>query len=495
MMAKLRKRIAWRLWQLSCQPTIRVFKKALERPAEQQINHLKSILGNARGTQWQKTIGLSQNAGIAEFRRAVPIQEPGDLYAWTDRIRAGEQKVLTRQPISRLVPTSGTAGPAKLIPMNPLSRKEFSQAVNLWIADLLRRHPKIREGRCYIATSPAQSWEGAASQVPVGFAHDEEYLSGIGRWTLRQVLAVPQSLAKQRGSSWSEATREHLLRATDLSFISIWHPSYLEALFSSGELESAHERWPQLQAISSWADGACESAAKKLMQSFPWVSHCAKGLWLTEGAASIPWQGQMPLALLSAFFEFEDFEGNVWLAHELKKGQFYRPVISNHAGLYRYRLGDTVSVDGYVNNTPSIRWLGRADKVCDLCGEKLNEAQVTQALREVGWDDFALLTPQPNSSPPNYTCFLKKNREKPFPLEKFERALKANPHYKWAREIGQLGPISPHYLATDFPEEMIPRMLNETTTHAKATRLLRPNQGARIERLLKDPTFKQNNLA
>lgn len=417
------------------------YERALRVPAKQQAAYLKSILQSANGSHWAKEIGLAGNTGLHRFREIVPIQEPGELSSWTDRIRAGEKSVLNQLTVERLVPTSGTTGPNKLIPMNAASRREFSTAVNLWISDLLRAYPEVRKGRCYIATSPAQSYDLGKSEVPTGFAEDQQYLSTVGRWIFRQILAVPPAVAQLRGENWKTATREHLLNARDLSYISIWHPSFLEALFSEDELCASIQQWPELRVLSSWSDGACAAPSKRLMDQLPQVAHSAKGLWLTEGVISLPWRGQRPLALNSAFLEFETSTGDVLLAHELSEGESYRPILTNHAGLFRYRLGDLIQVDGFYEATPSIRWMGRADAVSDLCGEKLSEAQVSQALDQVGWNEFAILAPNPEALPNCYRCFVSEEKLPLFPKAKFEVSLMHNPHYKWARDIGQLGPI------------------------------------------------------
>lgn len=486
-MAKMKTALAWRLWQLSCRATMRRYGKALREPIQQQTNHLQSVLKNACGTKWQKEISLPVNACIDRFREIVPIQDPESLATWTERIAKGEQNVLSRQTTERLIPTSGTTGPRKLIPMNRLSRHEFTLSINAWIGDLLGRFPNIRRGRCYIATSPAQTPETKNGSVPIGFAEDHEYLSPAGRWILKQVLAVPSSVTRLRGDSWKTSTRKHLLEADDLSFVSIWHPSYWSSLFTRSELDRAQQQWPELETISSWADGPCEAAAQELMGYFPRAQHAPKGLWLTEGAVSIPWRNQIPLALLSGFMEFEDAQQNVWLAHELKHGESYRPIITNHAGLYRYRIGDMIQVDGFVENTPSIRWIGRADNVSDLCGEKLSEAQVAQAFQAVGWNRFALLAPNPRCSPPSYVCLLKANESDLFPAETFEEALNANPHYKWARDVGQLDPISKIPISEKiFSGETMQQIIpNPIGSHIKASYLLNRSNDRELQEILK----------
>ena len=55
-------------------------------------------------------------------------------------------------------------------------------------------------------------------------------------------------------------------------------------------------------------------------------------------------------------------------------------IVTTGGGLWRYRLGDLVEVDGFVAATPSLRFIGRGASVSALCGEKLNETFVTRAI-------------------------------------------------------------------------------------------------------------------
>jgi hypothetical protein len=115
--------------------------------------------------------------------------------------------------------------------------------------------------------------------------------------------------------------------------------------------------------------------------------------------------------------------------------------------LYRYRLDDRVQVNGVVGRTPSLRFLGKADHVSDLCGEKLSEPFVAGVLagafEETGLTPrFAFLAPEPDRSPPRYALFLDVDAAVPASLTAaVDARLGANPHYAWCRALGQLGPV------------------------------------------------------
>ena len=432
------RRLAWRLWQGAAASALRRYGQALAAPQQAQADVFAALLRSAAGTRFARAHGLDGPCTVAEYQQRVPVMTPADLDRWVELIRRGESQVLTNAAVERLVPTSGSTGPVKRIPMTAASRAEYGLAVNLWMGDTLRMVPAVRGGRAYIATSPALTFTDLDSAIPVGYAEDAAYLGVLERLLLQRLLAVPTHVAALRGAVWRDCVRQRLLAARDLRFLSLWHPSYLSALFTPDEMPLLKSKWPRLAVISTWSDGHCAAAARDLCAHFPAARHQRKGLWLTEGVVSVPWQGDTPLALLNGLLEFEDEHGRAWLAHELQDHGLYRPLLSNHAGLYRYRLGDVVQVCGFQHATPCVRWLGRADAVSDVCGEKLSEAQVEQACRLAGLPAEACLRAARDREPPCYVLHVHAPVSDLAPLE---TALRRNPHYDWARRLGQLGPL------------------------------------------------------
>lgn len=432
--------LAWGAWKTSSHSAGKRFEEALNAPRKTRTQLLRRVLLHARGSRFAETHRLHPGLGPEEYAVRVPVMDTDALSTWTAPMLTGAQGELFGPPVERLVPTSGSTGPVKLIPMCAASRREYAVAVNLWMADLLRTAPAIRRGRAYIATSPALDSPRPDASIPVGFAEDEAYLGFLERHVLGALLVVPTAVARLRGNAWRQAVREKLFAARDLRLLSLWHPSYLDALFDPVELAELPERWPHLALISCWADGVCREDAERLHGLFPGARLHPKGLWLTEGVVTVPWRGQCPLALLNGYHEFEDEAGAPVPMEALKKGRAYRILLSNHAGLYRYRLGDLVEVSGHLGATPCFRWIGRADAVSDLRGEKLSEAQIERALAAAGIGGNARLVPDPNPSPPAYRLL---TRDPSPDLAALESALCENPHYRWARELGQLGPVSP----------------------------------------------------
>jgi hypothetical protein len=104
-----------------------------------------------------------------------------------------------------------------------------------------------------------------------------------------------------------------------------------------------------------------------------------------------------------------------------------------------------VEVTGFVGRTPTIRFLGKEDQVCDRFGEKLHEghaAAVIAALRA----HFALppglafLAPDTSDGRPCYTLFLAAPAVPASAADRLEALLEQSFHYAHCVRVGQLAP-------------------------------------------------------
>jgi hypothetical protein len=190
---------------------------------------------------------------------------------------------------------------------------------------------------------------------------------------------------------------------------------------------------------------------------FPTVTIQPKGLLSTEACVSFPLVGRSgaALALRSHFFEFVDASesaspNSTRLAEQLEVGGRYEVVVTTGGGLYRYQSRDLVEVVGFENECPLLTFVGRADRVSDLVGEKLSESHVSRILQQVCsahevTPRFAMLVPV--AAPAGYRLYLEtddgrrlKGTEDAI-LGDVEAGLHQNPHYRYAMQLGQLQPL------------------------------------------------------
>lgn len=426
-----------------------------------------------------------------EFVRRVPIRNYDDLHPWIERIQRGERQVLTNEPVIRLVPTSGSTAARKLIPYTASMHWELNSAIGPWIFDLYRSYPRALLGASYWSISPVSSPEFQPTEdsaVPIGFADDAAYLGRFRKSLINAGMAVPPEVSQLSSiEDWRYVSALLLLRRSDLSLVSVWHPSFFSLLLrviqdnweqllsdiSDGEcavigrlspsvvaaikspanLRRAQELngisprrfdrlWPNLKVMSCWADGHAAAAAGELAQSLGSIVVQPKGLIATEGIISIPFAGCHPLAIRSHYLEFEEDSGRVLRASELRENHEYNVILTTGGGLWRYRLGDRVAVDGLLGRTPSIRFIGKSVQISDRMGEKLSDGFVALVFSKLFADErsrpaFAMLAPDVDGDGCRYTLYLSANAPDEI-CAKLDLLLSANPHYAYCRRLAQL---------------------------------------------------------
>lgn len=460
-------------WLAANLPGYLRFFEALGRPERVQRFLLRRYLRSNADTAFGRAHGFASIRTAEEYRERVPLLAGEELLAlWVDRITAGEARVLTRSPVRMLEPTSGSSAAAKLIPYTATLQREIRRAVAPWIVDLYSHRPRLALGTAYWSITPlALEEDRPAGPVRIGFEEDSEYLGGFWGRLVDATLAVPGSVRHLRDAdAFRYATLKYLLRRRDLTVISVWHPSFLLLLLEAlprfwddlvrdvGRTELATlspdiptRIWPKLGLISCWGDAHAALSLPELARAFPGVEIQPKGLIATEGFVTIPFRGAWPLAVRSHFFEFlpED-GGSPRFAWELEEGRVYSVVLTTGGGLYRYRLQDRVRVEGFLEKTPSLRFLGKEGHVSDLRGEKLHESFVAGVLARVFESGgitarFSMLAPDGEIG---YVLFLETDTEPPADLaERLDAALLANPHYRLCQALGQLAAVRIRRLA------------------------------------------------
>lgn len=160
----------------------------------------------------------------------------------------------------------------------------------------------------------------------------------------------------------------------------------------------------------------------------------------------------------TAFYEFipiekENAECEYTLClNELKIGGKYEIVITNYAGLYRYRMGDVIKVVDFYNNCPEVEFLYRKNQVLNMVSEKTNEEHLTNALKStikklnLSFVDYTTI-PDNSITPGRYIFYLEfKNNIPDYKIQLLEKTLdseirRSNLAYDRARNNKRLGMI------------------------------------------------------
>jgi len=458
----------WRqLIEAAAAPT-RALLAAARDPEAAQLALLRCILTQNGETEFGRAHGFSRLATVADYRAAVPIAGYEDFQPFIERIAAGEPAVLIDDPVVAFEETGGTASGGKLVPYTAANLAGFRAAILPWLADLARRRPDVSAGCAYVSISPVtREPRRTVGGIPVGLASDAAFLGADLAHAFVSILAVPPDVAAIRDvGEWRIATLAHLVERDDLSFVSVWSPTFflelIAALPAAADLVAPrlsppaaarlakamrHQRfdatvlWPRLDTISCWADGSSTIFARRLAALCPQAAIEPKGLFATEAAITLPWRGRTGAipALTSTFLEFIDDGGSPRLAHEVRAGASYRVVITTPGGLYRYDMSDQVRCVGHDGLVPRLTFEGRAALVSDLVGEKLTEAFVAGIV--AGLPIAVALVPAAGPKP-HYEVWLDDIDGRPEEIAaSIDAALRANPQYAYARDVGQLGAV------------------------------------------------------
>jgi hypothetical protein len=471
------------------------FFRRLDRPDQAQARVLRQILRSNRHSEFGRRYHFDAITSVDQYQASVPRQQYEQQAPDIARMAEGEHGILCAEAVTVFEQTGGSSSGRKLIPYTEAALHAFQQALYPWLYDLLSHRPGIGQGVAYWSISPAMRQPGTtAAGIRIGLANDAEYFGARLAADIGKLLAVPPSVGTvQDHACWQYLTLRYLLAAENLSLISVWSPTFLLDLIAALQLhceqladdisrgdisidltaggkdqhplllQAAPHRaaqvaaacrgsavdttrlWPRLDTLSCWLDASAGRYRATLDALFPTVFVQGKGLLATEGVVSIPLveANAAVLALNSGFYEFVDSDEGIHLAHELREGGVYRLILSNHSGLYRYELGDQVRVVGHLAATPLLEFLGRSGNVSDLCGEKLSEAFVQRQLGDA--DGFAMLFPCV-SDRSAYRLVLDAAQygevEARRLATQLDQRLARNPQYAYARQIGQLAPVS-----------------------------------------------------
>ena len=255
-----------------------------------------------------------------------------------------------------------------------------------------KEYPKAFAHRFYLALSPKlMNYSEQTSVIPIGNGDDLAYFDQEAAYALAPNLAIPNTEEHQSSEEFYEITIRELLNE-NLSLISCWSPTYLLKIDQilrdkwlyfglKGNDFLWTDLWPNLALISCWTDASSGLFVKELKQKLGNVQIQGKGLMSTESICSIPYRSGFDpfLSYTSHFYEFEDENGNIHLAHQLEVGKSYSIIVTTNGGLYRYKSGDCVEVTAYYESVPTFKFIGRQGRVSDIAGEKLSEAQVNEA--------------------------------------------------------------------------------------------------------------------
>jgi hypothetical protein len=466
----------------------REFVRALAHLEETQTAKLFDTLKLLEGHLKETRPSLKPIQNYQDFSRTFPITGYGDYAALIDDEKSARRKTLPK--VVRFQPTSGSTDKIKWIPYTEQLLKDFDAALGPWLYDFYTQAPQTLRGPHYWSLS----WLPEDLRNEGLCLDDTELFPFWKRLLLKQTMAVTAPVDRTPTSESSMyATVAYLIATPDLSFVSVWSPTFWFTLMKTLEdhreslalslangawsefaaelrhldCPRAPERarllrsrvdvadlWPKLCTLSAWNTSTSAATARRIEQTWPRLRVVGKGLWSTEACVTIPFRGRYVLATRSHFFEFEDHAtGEVRPAWLLRLGQIVSPIVTTSGGLLRYKMQDVLRVSGFEGQTPCLDFLGRADGV-DLVGEKTSHLRAIEVLDSIATENRQAFLFAVRAEKSYYCAVLHSacGRSHEDLSARLEASLAESFHYRLARELGQLGAAKVHLV----PEPLKP---------------------------------------
>ena len=398
---------------------------------------------------------LAGDATGAAFRRTVPLSTYADYTDAIGRMESGVADVLTADELLFFAVSSGTTGSPKLVPTTKrhhgFTFKYMGTVVQGVISDRLHSarttdrgidlmtfsgQPRFTSGGTRIGGATAEAVRRMARIVPHLWNSPIEIYTlddQPSAWYLHAIYGL-----RNRSNQFVEAVfAPHLLewlRSVEahwddlvndiehgtLSFNLDIGPELRRQVLAenpadperAAELRKATAEgfdgfvpriWPRMTHLMTITTGSFDvyvPALRRYTADLPIYSPSYGATESFIGVGLWPERpGHYAMATDPAYFEFipadlaeQDQPATVDM-DGVEVGATYELVATNHAGLYRYRLGDIVRVVDRLGEVPVIEFLYRRGTQFDLVGEKTSEDQVATAigaLRE-GWPEVDIV--------------------------------------------------------------------------------------------------------
>ncbi|WP_299818832.1 GH3 auxin-responsive promoter family protein [uncultured Pontibacter sp.] len=353
-------------------------------PHEVQNELFQNLISTAKGTDWGKKYGYKDGLSIREFQERVPVCTYEQLYPFIERVIKGEQNLLWPSKIEWFAKSSGTTNArSKYIPVSPESLEDCHYKGG---KDMLS---------IYVNLFP-ETKLFTGKGLSIGGSHRPSELNA--KMNCGDVSAV----IMQNLPVWAEAMRTPPLKValmdkweekiekmveltvqenvTSLSGVPTWTYVLLKRILEVTGKNNILEVWPNLELFThgAVAFGPYRRLFADVIPSdkmnYLEVYNASEGFFGIQDQAGT--QDEMLLMLdYGVYYEFipidqfEEENPKTLTLDQVELGKNYALVISTNAGLWRYKIGDTIR---FTSLSPyRIKISGRTKHYINAFGEEV----------------------------------------------------------------------------------------------------------------------------
>ena len=366
-----------------------------------QQGELVKLIEKAALTEIGRKYDFSSIRTYQQFASTVPLYRYEDLRPQIMRMVDGQANVLWPGKVFNFAQSSGTSdGKSKYIPItNEALKKNHYRGANDVVVHYLNLNPESRifSGKGFILGG---SFANQLDLKPGTMVGD---LSATLINKINPIVNLFRVPSKQVAlmENWSEklpllVEASMNQNVTNLSGVPSWFLTVLKEVMKRKGVECIHEVWPNLEVFFHGGiafapyreqyEKICDMSKMHFLDTY----NASEGFFATQS----DWDSTAMLLLIDTgcFYEFiplEDIDSEtpeVYPVWEVEAGKTYELVITACNGLWRYRIGDTVTIEQ--TNPIKIKIAGRTKNFINAFGEELMvhnaDAAITYASAETG---------------------------------------------------------------------------------------------------------------
>ncbi len=365
-------------------PRIRVCSQWAEHTETVQRNQLRLLLKAGQKTEFGQKYGFDTIRSYEQWAETMPLMPYSELRPWIMRMVAGERDILWPGQTRRFAQSSGTSdGRSKYIPItqDSLQKCHYRGGADV-VAHYLHLYPDSRlfSGKSFILGGSFANELSLAPGVKVGDL-SANLIEAIN--PLANMVRIPDKKTALM-TDWAEKLPA-LIKAsahqnvTNISGVPSWFLTVLKGILELTGASSIHDVWPNLEVF--FHGGISFEPYREQYRS---ITDPAKMRYLETYNASegffavqdrIDSHAMLLLLDLGIFFEFMPIDQcdsptpEMLPAWKVEPGHTYALVITANNGLWRYPIGDTVTVESV--NPLRITIAGRTKNYINAFGEEL----------------------------------------------------------------------------------------------------------------------------
>lgn len=357
----------------------------IKYPHDVQHELLDGLVSKSVGTEYGKKYGFGSIRNYEDFKKNVPIVSYEELFPYIERLMRGEENLLWPSEIRWFAKSSGTTNSrSKFIPVSTEALEDCHfKAGKDMLSIYLNNYPdaKMFSGKGLVI--------GGSHQINQFDENSKSFYGDVSAVLLKnlpwwaQMVRTP-SLDIALMDEWEEKIDKMVditssENVTNISGVPTWMIVLLERMLERNNAKNILEIWPNLEVFFHGAVSFTpyEELFQKLIPSkkmrYMETYNASEGFFGIQDQTD---NKEMLLMLdYGIFYEFipfdeiENSDPKILSLDQVAVGKNYAVVITTNAGLWRYKIGDTVtftSIDPH-----RIKITGRTKHFINAFGEEL----------------------------------------------------------------------------------------------------------------------------